>query len=339
MEVINDNFSFGNSPLTIFVSKNDSENDSSKSSISFNNSMDITFSNDSDDKDKFNHPLLNNTVSISENDLKINDTDYDSGLCVEDEQNDSITEIIKPLKQKCNNGDDDIKYSKTHVCVDKDKNAFFYNIKEIKRNNDEKIDYHIKKNQEKIIQKNFDVIFKNFEAAFRKEDKKLLISAINDLNYLSVKYDFPYVTSLSIEWKRILVNFNLKFTDISININKIQEILEKMLSEIGNKESKFSYSNLKSDSTKTINKPIFKNLEKINPFSNDLFQIGNLDENNIDNLINELDNNDEKSFFSDDKKIYYKKNVNSCKYNTDKNLKDYDTYGYPFKDESYCGIF
>ena len=342
MDIKYNNNSFINSSSIIFVPQKSTENNSSESNISSSSINEMILSDNSADKTKSNQALFNNTVSISENDLKISDTDDNSELYVEDEQNDSFSEISTTFKKKSSKGNL-IKHCKTHVAINNnEKNSFFYNIKEIKCNNfntDEKIDYDQKKFHKKIIQKNFDTILKNFETAFKKEDKILLISALNDLNYLSVKYDFPYINDLSMKWKRILTNCHLKFSDISINMNIIQEILEKMFSEIENQKNEFSYRSIISGSSKTIVKKILKNQKKINPLSINLFHTGNLDVNTIDNLINELDNNDEKNFTNKDKKIFPKKSINNCKYNSDKNLKDFDIYGYPFKDESYCEIF
>ena len=342
MDSSSNNISLKNSSFNLLISHKDPAINSPKSNISFNSSNDMISSSNSSDEENINHTSFNHTISNSENDFKFSDKNDDSGLYVEDEQKNSIYEILKPLKHK-NNKRNYIKDCNTQLFINcNEKNEFFYNVKKIKCNNfdnDEKIKNNTKDIEKKIIQNNFYVILKKFEIAFKKKNKLLLISALNGLNYLSVKYDFPYITELTMKWKRFITIFDLKFSDIPININKIEEIFDKMISEIGNKEKKFIYKNIIINSTKTVKNKMLKNVNKINFYSKDLFPTGNLDENTIDNLINELDNNDEKRLLSKDEILFSKKNGNNCKYNPNQNLKDFDIYGYPFKDESYCNVF
>ena len=148
MDIKYNNNSFINSSSIILVPQKSSENNSSESNISSSSINEMILSDNSADKTKSNQALFNNTVSISENDLKISDTDDNSELYVEDEQNDSFPEISTTFKKKSSKGNL-IKHCKTHVAINNnEKNSFFYNIKEIKCNNfntDEKIDYDQKK--------------------------------------------------------------------------------------------------------------------------------------------------------------------------------------------------
>ena len=185
----------------------------------------------------------------------------------------------------------------------------------------------------KIILKEFDEILNNFKEAFSTENKFLLISCLDALNNLSIKYEFFYVVDLTIKWKKIIMNKS-KINDFPITYNIIKEIMELMFLEV----SKQQINNEKFPIN--AQKKYMSNQQKIKTLTLDLFYNGNFSKNTMDDLTNELEKNDEDFLFNKNRRRVTKKITDFDKFNSNKNLKEIEFYEYPFKDESYfCEIF
>ena len=185
----------------------------------------------------------------------------------------------------------------------------------------------------KIILKEFDEILNNFKDAFSTENKFLLISCLDALNNLSIKYEFLYVIDLTAKWLKIIENY-FTFNDTYISNNIIKEIMEIMFSELSKKQINNEVH------SKNAQKKYISNQKKIKSLTQDLFYNGNYCKNTIDDLINELEKNDEDFLFNKNKRKVSRKNLDFNKFSSNKSLKEIDSYEYPFKDESYfCEIF
>ena len=80
-------------------------------------------------------------------------------------------------------------------------------------------------------------LMNKFDEAFGKEDKKLLVSAIKDLNFFSHKFRFTYVFEMTLDWLKILEDKSYEKKSLKNfgYYNQIREIMDKMLKEIKNK--------------------------------------------------------------------------------------------------------
>ena len=155
----------------------------------------------------------------------------------------------------------------------------------------------------------------------------MLISCFDSLNNLSVKYEFLYVINLTDKWRKTVIN-QPKINNLSVNYSIIKEIMEIMFRELSNQQM----NNEKP--SKDTQKKYISNQQKIKSLTQDLFFNGNYSANRIEDLSNELENNDEEFAFN--KRKVSRRSLSYEIFNSNKNLREVETYEYPFKDESYC---
>ena len=210
-------------------------------------------------------------------------------------------------------------------------NIFKSDLNEIEYDNI-KTTFNKKISKEKIL-KEFDEILNNFKEVFSTENKFLLISCLDSLNNLSIKYKFLYVNDIVAKWKKIIINHS-KIDNFYFNYNIIEEIMEKMFLEISKQQA------YREKTSRNVQKKFISNQKKIISLTQDLFYNGNYYENIINDLTNELENDDEVSLFNKNKRRFSIKSLNFNKFNTNNNSKEIESYEYPFKDDSYfCEIF
>ena len=180
-----------------------------------------------------------------------------------------------------------------------------YNINKIKIN-DNNLNINSNNNIHIIENEEFDYLnikpqvislMSKFAEAFDKENKKLLISAIKDLNKFSDMYKFDYVTQLTLGWLDKIKEKEYEYCELKYigYYNQIRDIMDKMLNELkrkadmilitrkkNNKENKNENKNnnnndnsikkdiLNNDSTiKIPNIIINRNLQKKNSINKD----------------------------------------------------------------------
>ena len=116
------------------------------------------------------------------------------------------------------------------------------------------------------------ILMNKFAAAFDNENKNQLITALKGLNDFSTKYQFDYVTNLTLEWLNKLneKKYNkCEFKYIGY-YNQIRDIMDKMLKELKKKVDHIIMLQLKKSK-------IFKNENNIN--NNNI-----ANDNNINNI-------------------------------------------------------
>ena len=259
-----------------------------------------------------------------------------------------------------------------------------YNINKIKINeninNEENSEQNLGKNSQKDLNESFDFfgirqqvikIMDKFADAFDKENKHLLVSAIKNLGEFSIKYNFDYVTELTLDWikklkDKIYDNCEIKYIGY---YNQIRDIMDEMLKELkkkadliiisqkNNKDNIAENENInninKSDEniiqrpTVTINQKLLKKnsinkedllrTKEIIPIKIDIEVQKSLNINEVEEILKNLNEGDSgylgnKENNSNNKKLL-NKNINN------RNQNELEAFSYPFKEDRLCYIF
>ena len=206
-------------------------------------------------------------------------------------------------------------------------------------------------------------LMNKFDEAFGKEDKKLLVSAIKDLNFFSHKFRFTYVFEMTLDWLKILEDKSYEKKSLKNfgYYNQIREIMDKMLKEIKNKiDMLIIYKEKKIKKNKedehydkeeviinkqnlakkqSINKEDLLKMKEIIPIKLDIDIQSKLSLEEIQNIMKNL----EKGEFGnqankDNKSSFHHKKISKSHFNN-RNDNEIEAFAYPFTEESLCNIF
>lgn len=203
-----------------------------------------------------------------------------------------------------------------------------------------------------------------FDEAFTAEKRKILISAVKDLNNFSKKYKFIYVEQLTLDWLKYLED--KKNEKISLKYfgyyNQIREIMDKMLKEIKKKvdlfifyrekkkkNSKESDKSPKENGSKALDKRSSKNKQTINkedllkskeiiPIKLDIDIQNRLSLDEVEEIIQNLEKGDFGNLENKNQNMINKKKILKSHFNN-RNDNELEAFNYPFKEEHFCGIF
>ena len=203
-----------------------------------------------------------------------------------------------------------------------------------------------------------------FDEAFTAEKRKILISAVKDLNNFSKKYKFTYVEQLTLDWLNYLED--KKNEKISLKYfgyyNQIREIMDKMLKEIKKKvdlfifyrekkkkNSKESDKSPKENGSKALDKRSSKNKQTINkedllkskeiiPIKLDIDIQNRLSLDEVEEIIQNLEKGDFGNLENKNQNMINKKKILKSHFNN-RNDNELEAFNYPFKEEHFCGIF
>ena len=203
-----------------------------------------------------------------------------------------------------------------------------------------------------------------FDEAFTAEKRKILISAVKDLNNFSKKYKFTYVEQLTLDWLRYLEDKKNEKTSLKYfgYYNQIREIMDKMLKEIKKKvdlfifyrekkkkNSKESDKSPKENGSKALDKRSSKNKQTINkedllkskeiiPIKLDIDIQNRLSLDEVEEIIQNLEKGDFGNLENKNQNMINKKKILKSHFNN-RNDNELEAFNYPFKEEHFCGIF
>ena len=203
-----------------------------------------------------------------------------------------------------------------------------------------------------------------FDEAFTAEKRKILISAVKDLNNFSKKYKFTYVEQLTLDWLKYLEDKKNEKTSLKYfgYYNQIREIMDKMLKEIKKKvdlfifyrekkkkNSKESDKSPKENGSKTLDKRSSKNKQTINkedllkskeiiPIKLDIDIQNRLSLDEVEEIIQNLEKGDFGNLENKNQNMINKKKILKSHFNN-RNDNELEAFNYPFKEEHFCGIF
>ena len=203
-----------------------------------------------------------------------------------------------------------------------------------------------------------------FDEAFTAEKRKILISAVKDLNNFSKKYKFIYVEQLTLDWLRYLEDKKNEKTSLKYfgYYNQIREIMDKMLKEIKKKvdlfifyrekkkkNSKESDKSPKENGSKALDKRSSKNKQTINkddllkskeiiPIKLDIDIQNRLSLDEVEEIIQNLEKGDFGNLENKNQNMINKKKILKSHFNN-RNDNELEAFNYPFKEEHFCGIF
>lgn len=204
-----------------------------------------------------------------------------------------------------------------------------------------------------------------FDEAFTAEKRKILISAVKDLNNFSKKYKFIYVEQLTLDWLKYLED--KKNEKISLKYfgyyNQIREIMDKMLKEIKKKvdlfifyrekkkkNSKESDKSPKENGSKALDKRSSKNKQTINkedllkskeiiPIKLDIDIQNRLSLDEVEEIIQNLEKGDFGNLENKNQNMINKKKILKSHFNN-RNDNELEAFTFPFKEEDLlCNIF
>ena len=203
-----------------------------------------------------------------------------------------------------------------------------------------------------------------FDEAFTAEKRKILISAVKDLNNFSKKYKFTYVEQLTLDWLKYLEDKKNEKTSLKYfgYYNQIREIMDKMLKEIKKKvdlfifyrekkkkNSKESDKSPKENGSKALDKRSSKNKQTINkedllkskeiiPIKLDIDIQNRLSLDEVEDIIQNLEKGDFGNLENKNQNMINKKKILKSHFNN-RNDNELEAFNYPFKEEHLCGIF
>ena len=205
-----------------------------------------------------------------------------------------------------------------------------------------------------------------FDEAFTAEKRKILISAVKDLNNFSKKYKFIYVEQLTLDWLKYLEDKNNENSSLKNfgYYNQIREIMDKMLKEIKKKvdlmilyrekkyknnksgekkeresERKIIYNPSIDSRKKTINKEDLLKSKEIVPIKLDIDIQNHLNLDEIENIIQNLEKGDFGNVENNNASISNKKKILKSHFNN-RNDNELEAFTFPFKEEDLlCNIF
>ena len=203
-----------------------------------------------------------------------------------------------------------------------------------------------------------------FDEAFTAEKRKILISAVKDLNNFSKKYKFIYVEQLTLDWLKYLEDKKNEKTSLKYfgYYNQIREIMDKMLKEIKKKvdlfifyrekkkkNSKESDKSPKENGSKALDKRSSKNKQTINkedllkskeiiPIKLDIDIQNRLSLDEVEEIIQNLEKGDFGNLENKNQNMINKKKILKSHFNN-RNDNELEAFNYPFKEEHLCGIF
>ena len=203
-----------------------------------------------------------------------------------------------------------------------------------------------------------------FDEAFTAEKRKILISAVKDLNNFSKKYKFTYVEQLTLDWLKYLEDKKNEKTSLKYfgYYNQIREIMDKMLKEIKKKvdlfifyrekkkkNSKESDKSPKENGSKALDKRSSKNKQTINkedllkskeiiPIKLDIDIQNRLSLDEVEEIIQNLEKGDFGNLENKNQNMINKKKILKSHFNN-RNDNELEAFNYPFKEEHLCGIF
>ena len=203
-----------------------------------------------------------------------------------------------------------------------------------------------------------------FDEAFTAEKRKILISAVKDLNNFSKKYKFIYVEQLTLDWLKYLEDKKNEKTSLKYfgYYNQIREIMDKMLKEIKKKvdlfifyrekkkkNSKESDKSPKENGSKALDKRSSKNKQTINkedllkskeiiPIKLDIDIQNRLSLDEVEEIIQNLEKGDFGNLENKNQNMINKKKILKSHFNN-RNDNELEAFNYPFKEEHFCGIF
>lgn len=203
-----------------------------------------------------------------------------------------------------------------------------------------------------------------FDEAFTAEKRKILISAVKDLNNFPKKYKFTYVEQLTLDWLRYLEDKKNEKTSLKYfgYYNQIREIMDKMLKEIKKKvdlfifyrekkkkNSKESDKSPKENGSKALDKRSSKNKQTINkedllkskeiiPIKLDIDIQNRLSLDEVEEIIQNLEKGDFGNLENKNQNMINKKKILKSHFNN-RNDNELEAFNYPFKEEHFCGIF
>lgn len=203
-----------------------------------------------------------------------------------------------------------------------------------------------------------------FDEAFTAEKRKILISAVKDLNNFSKKYKFTYVEQLTLDWLKYLEDKKNEKTSLKYfgYYNQIREIMDKMLKEIKKKvdlfifyrekkkkNSKESDKSPKENGSKALDKRSSKNKQTINkedllkskeiiPIKLDIDIQNRLSLDEVEEIIQNLEKGDFGNLENKNQNMINKKKILKSHFNN-RNDNELEAFNYPFKEEHFCGIF
>ena len=228
-------------------------------------------------------------------------------------------------------------------------------------------------NLEKILENEIDMfniknqvinLMDKFDEAFTAEKRKILISAVKDLNNFSKKYKFIYVEQLTLDWLKYLEDKKNEKTSLKYfgYYNQIREIMDKMLKEIKKKvdlfifyrekkkkNSKESDKSPKENGSKALDKRSSKNKQTINkedllkskeiiPIKLDIDIQNRLSLDEVEEIIQNLEKGDFGNLENKNQNMINKKKILKSHFNN-RNDNELEAFNYPFKEEHFCGIF
>ena len=203
-----------------------------------------------------------------------------------------------------------------------------------------------------------------FDEAFTAEKRKILISAVKDLNNFSKKYKFTYVEQLTLDWLKYLEDKKNEKTSLKYfgYYNQIREIMDKMLKEIKKKvdlfifyrekkkkNSKESDKSPKENGSKALDKRSSKNKQTINkedllkskeiiPIKLDIDIQNRLSLDEVEEIIQNLEKGDFGNLENKNQNMINKKKILKSHFNN-RNDNELEAFNYPFKEEHFCSIF
>ena len=206
-------------------------------------------------------------------------------------------------------------------------------------------------------------LMNHFARAFDRENKKDLITAIQNLSSFANKYKFDYVTQLTLDWltkirEKKYEKCELKYIGY---YNQIRDIMNKMLKELKKKADliiitqRKKMNSIKPENISSPNNnistavPVDENLLKKNsinkedllktkeivPIKIDIEVNNNLNINQVEEILKNLDEGDfgnmgKKENVHNQKKILNKNNNRN---------EELEAFSYPFKENYICYIF
>ena len=228
-------------------------------------------------------------------------------------------------------------------------------------------------NLEKILENEIDMfniknqvinLMDKFDEAFTAEKRKILISAVKDLNNFSKKYKFIYVEQLTLDWLKYLEDKKNEKTSLKYfgYYNQIREIMDKMLKEIKKKVDLFIFyrekkkknskevdKSPKENGSKALDKRSSKNKQTINkedllkskeiiPIKLDIDIQNRLSLDEVEEIIQNLEKGDFGNLENKNQNMINKKKILKSHFNN-RNDNELEAFNYPFKEEHFCSIF